>query len=242
MARAGQFAENRYFGKPCGLMDQMACALGGIQLIDFGDPERPAAETVEGMQVLDGLSIAVTDTGGSHADLTAAYASIPYDMSSIAKTMGATVLAEIDPAAFDAHLPALVKTFSDRALLRALHFFGETRRARTLAEALRAGDTSSFLEQVTASGHSSWMLLQNVWHPDESMPQRLALGLASAGALLGRQGAVRVHGGGFAGTFQAFLPSHMLSTYTARMDVLFGSSSTHVLHPRASGACEVHPL
>jgi len=241
LARAGQFAENRYFGKPCGLMDQMACALGGVQLIDFRDPERPAAEPVEGSKVLGGLSIAVTDTGGSHADLTEAYASIPNDMSGVAKALGATVLADVDPAAFDARMSELAGSFSDRALLRALHFFGETRRARMLAEALRAGDTLSFLEQVTASGHSSWMLLQNVWHPNGNTPQRLALGLASAGAFLGRQGAVRVHGGGFAGTFQAFLPSRLLSTYIARMDALFGPDSTHVLHPRPFGACEVRP-
>jgi len=242
LARAGQFAENRYFGKPCGLMDQMACALGGVQLIDFKDPECPAAEPVEGSKVLDELTIAVTNTGGSHADLTEAYASIPNDMAGVAQAMGGTVLAEIDPAAFDANFTSLAETLSDRALLRALHFFGETRRARTLAEALRSGGISSFLEQVTASGHSSWMLLQNVWHPDAHTPQRLALGLATAGSLLERQGAVRVHGGGFAGTFQAFLPPPLLPAYTARMDTLFGPGSTHVLHPRTSGACEVHPV
>ena len=242
MAQAGQYAENRYFGKPCGLMDQMACALGGIQLIDFGEPLCPVSEPVDGAAALAGLSIAVTDTGGSHADLTAAYASIPHDMSRVAHAMGVEVLAEVDPAAFDARLSMLADTLSDRALLRALHFFRETRRARDLADALRAGDTLAFLEQVTASGHSSWMLLQNVWHPDESAPQRLALGLAAAGGRLDRQGAARVLGGGFAGTFQAFVPSDLLPTYTARLDALFGPGSTHVLHPRAAGACEVHPI
>ena len=238
-ALAAQYAENAYFGKPSGLMDQMACAVGGVTMIDFADPALPVIEPMDGENGLRGFLPVVTDTGGSHAGLTRDYASIPREMKLVAGEFGAEKLSAVDPAEFYRRLPLLSQGLPDRALLRAMHYFNETRRARDEAAAIRGGDTREFLRLVNDSGRSSWTLLQNVSTGRQDQDQKLALGLALAERLLEGQGAVRVHGGGFAGTLQAFVPVSLLERYKEGMDALFGDSSSTVLHIRPTGACEV---
>ncbi len=256
-AQAAHYAENTYFGKPCGLMDQMACALGGMRTLDFAQPGPlaslglptshglpksrglPATSLLAADTMQDQLVMGVTDTGGSHADLTAAYAAIPRDMRQIATELGVPVLAQTDVATFFRHLPQLASAFSHRALLRAMHFFAETERVGQLAAAWNAGDTATFLTHIRASGHASWMWLQNILVPGQGRQQPLALGLAAAEAFLADKGAVRVHGGGFAGTFQAFVRPRLWPAYRTQMDRLFGAGTTYPLRVRARGTCEV---
>ena len=238
-ARSAQYAENVYFGKPSGLMDQTACAIGGVITIDFADADAPVIRPVSSRLELGGHLLVVTDTGGSHADLTADYASIPQEMRLVAQEFGAGRLSMVDKDTFYRQLPRLLGRLPDRALIRAMHFFGETRRALDEADALRSGDMPEFLRLVNASGRSSWTLLQNVLIPHNHKNQRLALGLALAEQLLGGQGAVRVHGGGFAGTLQAFVPRDQLAAYVEGMNALFGTESSSLLHIRPYGACEV---
>ncbi len=238
-AQAAHYAETVYFGKPCGLMDQMACALGGIRTIDFAQPASPATVPLAGDAMGEQLVMCVTDTGGSHASLTAAYAAIPRDMIQVARELGAPVLGKTDAGAFWDRLPQLADTCSHRALLRALHFWGEQERVGLLAAAWDAGDAAAFLTHIRASGHSSWMWLQNILEPGEGPVQRLAWGLAAAEALLAGRGAARVHGGGFAGTFQAFLTPALWPEYRSRMDALFGAGATRALRVRTRGTCEV---
>ncbi|MBP7401632.1 MAG: galactokinase [Clostridia bacterium] len=241
-ACAGQYAENVYFGKPCGLMDQMASALGGVTMIDFNDPDHPLAMPVDPAGTLDGIVPVVTDTGGSHAGLTREYASIPLEMGTVARVFCADRLSDVDSGAFYEMLPRLLGTLSDRALLRAMHYFDETERARAEAAALASGDTERFLRLVSESGRSSWTLLQNVSTGRQPDGQRLAIGLSLAARLVGDGGAVRVHGGGFAGTIQCFVPDARLPSYLSGMDAVFGQDTTTVLGFRPEGACEVVPL
>jgi galactokinase len=236
LARAGQYAENVFLGKPSGLMDQMTSAVGGLVFIDFADPKRPLVKQIDRDFDKFGHALCIVDTKGSHADLTPDYAAIPNEMRAVAEYFGKNVLREVDERDFERSIPKLREKLGDRAVLRALHFFSENRRAGDEADALEAGDFDRFLRLVTESGDSSFKCLQNIYSPDKPQRQDISLALElSRKALLGR-GAVRVHGGGFAGTVQVFVPNDSLEGYRLAMDGVFGENACRVLKIRRDGA------
>ncbi len=232
-AQIAQYAENVFFGKPCGLMDQTASSLGGLVQIDFGH-EQPS---VRGMQydfMAKGYALCVVNTGGSHGDLTDQYASIRSEMESVAACYGKRALREVEPGQVDADVAKLRAKVGDRALLRAMHFFAENQRVQQQVDALNRDDLPAFFTEINSSGDSSWMLLQNVWAFPQEQP--IALGLAIAKRILAGQGACRVHGGGFAGTLLSFVPNTLLAEYARRMDAVFGTDACAVLAIRPEGA------
>ncbi|MBR6953503.1 MAG: galactokinase [Clostridia bacterium] len=232
-AKISQYAENVHFGKPSGLLDQMASAAGGLVAVDFAR-EEPEVRRLSFDFAARGYALAVVATGGSHADLTADYAAIPAEMKQVAACLGEEVLRRVRPEEFQAALPTLRGKVSDRALLRAMHFFAENDRVLTQVEALDREDMPAFLEAIIASGRSSYMYLQNVWaSPAE---QGLALALALAEEMLAGKGAWRVHGGGFAGTTLNFVPLELLDGFVSRMDSVFGQGACRVLNIRPVGA------
>jgi len=241
LAAAGQYAENVYFGKPCGLMDQMACALGGISAIDFSDPNRPAVTSVDYDLSASGHRLCIVDTGSCHADLTDDYADITREMGAVAAHFGASVLREVPEEDFRAALPRLRQTCGDRAVLRALHFYAENQTAAAEAEALAHGDFPAFLSLVNSSGLSSSLLLQNTFSLSDPRQQAIPLALALGRERLGGSGAIRVHGGGFAGTVQAFVPEEKLEDFRSGMEAIFGRGCCRVLTTRVQGGCVVLP-
>jgi galactokinase len=250
LARIGQKAENLYFGKPCGLMDQTACASGGAVAIDFENPDKPLIRQIGFDPASAGFALCVTDTRGSHADLTADYAAIPAEMKAVAAFFGKAVLRELDAGSIIARAAEIRKVTGDRALLRALHFFEENRRVDAMLAQMEAMDAASspeekrkamgvFLDLVNQSGDSSWEFLQNIYSPKNPENQGVSLGLALTRDFLSGPGACRVHGGGFAGTIQAYIPLDALSAYRSRMEACFGSGSVTVLRIRPVGAAEL---
>jgi len=237
-AKIGQEAENRYFGKPCGLLDQTACAMGGAAAVDFADPARPVVEREEVDFSACGYALCIVDTRSDHADLTEAYAAIPAEMGAVAACFGKQVLRDVDEAAFLEQLASVRARTGDRAVLRAMHFFEENRRAKAQAEALRRGEFEEYLRLVDESGRSSWCLLQNISAGDPAS-QAVALTLARGRQLLDGRGAIRVHGGGFAGTVQAYVPHDRLGAFRAGMDALLGEGACRVLRIRSQGGCVV---
>ena len=237
-ARIGQYAENVYFGKPSGLMDQTASSVGGLVTIDFAQ-EEPDIRGLSFDFEEAGYALCIVGTGGSHDDLTDAYAAIRTEMEQVAACFGRSRLREVDADAFEAALPSLRGKVSDRALLRALHFFDDDRRVPQEVAALQAGDLARFFELVVASGESSWKLLQNLYADPGEQPLSLALELSRR--MLEGRGAWRVHGGGFAGTIQAFVPQGLLEAYRARMDAAFGQGACVPLNIRPVGAYELCP-
>ena len=238
MAQISQYAENEYFGKPCGLMDQTACSVGGFVAIDFADPQNPLVEKVDYDLESGGCRLCITASGDSHANLSGAYAAIPADMRQSAQALGASFLRQTEEKDFYDGLGRLRATIPDRALLRAMHFYADNERVLRQTQALKKGDFPEFLQLVMQSGHSSFMYLQNVAVPG-SPSQPLALALALSQHLLAGRGAFRVHGGGFAGTIQAFVPEDMLSRYVNGMESVFGKDSCHILSIRPEGALEL---
>ncbi len=241
IAKIAQYSENVFFGKPCGLMDQMACAVGGFIAIDFADPKNPVVEKpsfdLSGM----GYSLCIVDTHGNHADLNDDYASVPAEMKAVAAALDTAVLRDADEAKFMEILPTLRETVGDRAILRALHFFAENRRVEAQTEALKAGDVAAFMAGVRASGNSSFKYLQNVYTTKNVSEQGLSLALALTEAYLNdcdsdKPSACRVHGGGFAGTIQAFVPTEAANGLVALLDPIFGEGATHILMIRQQGA------
>lgn len=240
IAKLAQYAENRFFGKPCGLMDQMACAVGGIIAIDFRDPSAPMIEQTDFDLSAAGYNLCIVNTGGNHADLTGDYASVPAEMKSVAAYFGKEVLRDTDENAVLAAIPALREKVGDRAILRALHFFAENRRVAAQKAALKAGDLDTFLANVIASGRSSFCYLQNVYTTKNVSEQGLSLALCLAERVLsGKRAAWRVHGGGFAGTIQAFIPTEDVAEFRAVMDAAFGEGRCMVLRVRPEGALRV---
>ena len=237
LAQIGQRAENVYFGKPCGLMDQTACASGGFVTIDFADPSKPVVEKLSFDLYANGINLCITDTGGNHADLTEDYASIPEDMKKIAAHFGQETLRGIELAQLWARAAELRAECGDKAFLRAVHFAGENQRVFEAAQSIRERDLAGFLGYITASGNSSSKYLQNVYTikaPDE---QGLSVALAaSEGYLADKNGACRLHGGGFAGTIQAFVERQHVAEYAQLMDSIFGAGACHVLFVREDGA------
>ncbi len=233
-AKIGQYAENVHFGKPSGLLDQMASAAGGLVTVDFGTAE-PQVRSLSYDFGAKGYVLAVVATGGSHADLTGDYAAIPAEMKAVAAHFGKTVLREVPEEDFRAELPAIRAKAGDRAVLRAMHFYAENARVARQVDALQRDDLDAFFDAIIASGRSSFMYLQNVWaRPQE---QSLSVALALAEDMLAGRGAWRVHGGGFAGTTLNFVPEDLLPRFENTMERTFGAGSCHVLGIRPVGAC-----
>ncbi len=239
IAKIGQYAENVYFGKQCGLMDQMACATGGLVFIDFADTENPVVKK----QVYDfskeNIHICITDTKGSHADLTDDYVAVPAEMKQIAGYFEKPYLRAVSEEAFYRAIPELRKKYSDRAVMRAAHFFDENKRAIDEADALEGGDIFGFLAIVEESGMSSAKLLQNLYSPKNPLSQEIPLAIMASEKILWGEGVVRVHGGGFAGTIQAFVPENKLNKYKTEMDRLFGEESCHEIKIRPLGGVRI---
>ena len=240
IAKIAQYAENVFFGKPCGLMDQVACAVGGIVAIDFANPKSPVINKLDVDISGAGYNLCITNTGGNHADLTDDYASVPAEMKSIAAYFGKPVLRDLSEENLVASLPLLRAQYSDRAILRALHFFAENRRVAAQTEALAKGDIDAFFANVIESGRSSYCYLQNVYTTKNVEEQGLSLALCLSERLLsGKKAAWRVHGGGFAGTIQAFVPTADVTAYREAMDAAFGAGACMVLRIRPVGAIKL---
>ncbi len=239
IAQIAQFAENEFFGKPSGLMDQMASSVGGFITIDFAVPDKPVIQEIPFDFANSHHRLCVVDTHGDHADLTPDYASIPAEMRAVAKFFGKNFLSELTKEQVLCALPELRTACSDRAVLRALHFFDDNARVDAEAAALAGGDFAEFLRLVNASGDSSWKYLQNLSSPEHPAQQGLCMALYCARQALCGRGACRVHGGGFAGTIQAFVPEDLLESFQTEMNRVFGENSCHVLAVRQVGGTEV---
>ncbi|MEG1875369.1 MAG: galactokinase family protein [Angelakisella sp.] len=235
IAQIGQYAENVYFGKPCGLMDQTASSVGGFVAIDFANPLCPDVRQINCNLAEYGYTICIVNAGGNHADLTGEYAAIPTEMRSVAAAFGKQVLREVDSDEFMHRVGALRSKVSDRAILRAIHFFAENDRAQQQAKALEHQDISGFLALIGQSGESSEELLQNIYPANSISERSVSLALALSQTLLSQKGAWRVHGGGFAGTIQAFVPNDMVEAYCAQMETVFGADCCYRLAVRPVG-------
>ncbi len=239
IAQIAQYAENVHFGKPSGLMDQMASSVGGFIEIDFKDTEKPVIDSIDFDFSSTGHSLCIVDTKGNHADLTPEYAAIPAEMKSVAKFFGKNELRDITKEQLWENIREVRKACGDRAVSRAMHFFDENERADIEAEALRIGDLAGFLKTVSESGSSSFKYLQNIFAVSDSREQGVVLGLYAAESVLKGRGACRVHGGGFAGTIQAFVPDDLLDGFKDRMEQLFGTGSCYVLNIRPVGGTRI---
>lgn len=235
----GQYAENNFFGKPCGLMDQTACSVGGLVTIDFEDPSKPIVKKVDFDFTKTGYALVITDTGGNHADLNDEYASLPTEMKSVAAQFGKNVLRQVTLEQVIDNIPQMRGKVSDRAILRAIHFERDNARVAEQVAALEKGDFKSFLKMVIASGQSSYMYNQNVYPVNNVEEQGLSLALALSDIVLGSEGAWRVHGGGFAGTIQAFVPEALLDEYVKTIENAFGEGKCWKLFIRPQGAIKV---
>jgi len=235
----GQYAENVFFGKPCGLMDQTACAVGGLVTIDFKDPSKPIVKKVNFDFVATGFALVITDTGGNHADLNDEYASLPTDMKAVAAELGAKVLRQVTIDQVLEITPKIREKVGDRAILRAIHFQGDNQRVVDQVVALENNDFKSFLSMVVDSGFSSYMYNQNIYPVNNVREQGVSLALALSELVLKGQGAWRVHGGGFAGTIQAFVPQNLLDKYITTLEHVFGKGSCHNLFIRQKGADKI---
>ena len=242
IARIGQYAENEYFGKPSGLMDQTASAVGGIVAIDFADPGAPVITPVEFDLAECGYALCIIDSGADHAELTEEYAAITNELKAVCRVFGKEHLRDVDEHEFYARIAEVRRAAGDRAALRAAHVFNENKRCAVETAALGRGDFERFLQLVTESGRSSWMYLQNVIPTGSTARQELAFALLLCERLLGGRGAFRVHGGGFAGTVQAFVPEDMLAGFRAGIDAVLGAGSCHVLSIRREGGCMMEKM
>lgn len=239
IAKIGQFAEREYFGKPCGLLDQMASSLGGFTYADFNNPAEPITETIN-LDIKDyGYTLCVVDTGGNHANLTQDYADITIECKQISNALGVEFLRDANTDKFYSSLAALRKEFGERAVLRAFHFFNEQERVLKQREALLKGDFKAFLKLVNESGQSSFDYLQNLYSTTAVKEQGLSLAIALTKQFLGDDGACRVHGGGFAGTIQCYIPTVRLDEYKQMIEAVYGEGSCSVLSIRPVGGYEI---
>ncbi len=239
IAIIGQYAENVYFGKPCGLMDQMACSVGNLVHIDFKDPANPQVEKLDFNMSDYGYSLCITDTKGSHADLTHEYAAVPQEMKAVASYFGKSVLREVEQLDVIKSIPVLREKLGDRSVLRAMHFFEENERVKKEVAALKQGEMEVFLDTVKASGDSSFKYLQNVYANCDVANQNISVALLMSDITLKSNGVSRVHGGGFAGTIQAFVKNEMVLPYKMQMDAIFGEGSCKALRIRKYGGIKV---
>jgi galactokinase len=235
IAQIGQWVENVYFGKPCGLMDQMACSVGGAVAIDFADPQHPVVEQIDFDLHKFGHALCIIDSGADHADLTDEYAAIPGECKAVAKICGKEVLRQVEMTDFLENMAKCRKELGDRAVLRALHFFAENSRVPRQVQAIKDGDFDAFLALEKESCHSSWEYLQNITPAGYKEQQAVAVTIALARQLLGDRGAVRVHGGGFAGTVQAFVPLDVVADFKAGMEKVLGENTCNVMIIRPVG-------
>ncbi len=235
----GQWAENNYFGKPCGLMDQTACSVGGFITIDFENPSKPIVKALDFDFTKTDYALVITDTGGNHADLNDEYASLPIEMKSVAAEFGADVLRKVSLEEIIESIPNIRKKVGDRAILRAIHFEKDNQRVADQVIALEDDDFKAFLGMVIDSGHSSYMYNQNIYPVNNVREQGVSLGLALSELELKDNGAWRVHGGGFAGTIQAFVPNELIDDYTQTLEHVFGKGKCHKLFIRKKGAVKV---
>lgn len=238
-AQIAQYAENVYFGKPSGLMDQLACSVGGFAVIDFKDSQNPIVEQVDFDFEKSGLALVITDTGGSHDDLNEDYAAINNEMRAVAHQLGRSVMRDINMDDVIDNIVKLRQNVNDRAILRAIHFLNDNLIVDKQAQALKEADIDLFLSLVIKSGQSSWMHLQNCYVSRDYENQGVSLALAVSERILTGKGAYRVHGGGFAGTIQAFMPKEMLDEYIEKMERVFGADCCYNLSVRSIGACKV---
>lgn len=239
IAKIGQYAENVYFGKPCGLMDQMACSVGGMIYIDFADKENVIVEKVDSDFDGAGLSLCIVDTKGSHADLTPDYAAVPEEMNSVAKALGKEHLRGVDEKEFYRNIPVLREKVGGRAVIRAIHFFEEEKRVEEAVAALKSSNYNGFMQVIKASGNSSSKYLQNIYSPKDIYSQNVTLALAVTESRIGDVGVCRVHGGGFAGTIQVFIQDEAVPEYKKCIESIFGEDSCHVLKVRNDGGIKV---
>ena len=239
IAKIAQYAENEYFGKPCGLMDQMASSVGSFVTIDFKDPKDPVIQDVPFDFASCGHSLCIVDTKGSHSDLTDDYAAIRGEMENVAAQFGKQVLRDVDEKEFISRIPEVRKACGDRAVLRASHFFNENKRVEAEVEALSNNDFETFKKLTLESGFSSYMYNQNVFSSKYPTVQPVSVALMISESVLKGRGAWRVHGGGFAGTIQAFVPNDLLETYKKKIEAVFGQDSCYVLSVRPVGGTEI---
>lgn len=239
IAKYSQFAEREYFGKPCGLLDQMASSVGGFTYADFCDPQNPIVEKINLDLNESGHTLCVVDTGGSHANLTGDYADITLECKAVSECLGVEFLRDADEDKFYQNLAAIRKKCGDRAILRAMHVFNENRRVLTQKAALKRGDFNTFFVTVKRSGESSYDLLQNVYSPSNPREQAITLALAVTKQFLNGRGAYRVHGGGFAGTVQCYIPNKMFETYKKTIETVFGKNTCVKLFVRSVGGYEL---
>ena len=240
ISKISQYAENVHFGKPCGLMDQVACAAGGFVTIDFENPKAPIAERIAFDLSAKGYALCIVNTGGSHANLTDDYAAVPAEMKAVAAHFGKPVLRGLTEEQIISNAAELRKKCGDRAILRALHFIRENKRVERMLEALSDGNTKEFFNIIKESGNSSANLLQNYYTPKAPSEQGITLACAIASETLGNDGAYRVHGGGFAGTMQAFVPYERMEAFRQNMEAVFGKGAVTELSVRPLGACAVY--
>ena len=241
IAQIGQYAENVFFGKPCGLMDQTASAVGGLVTIDFADKEHPDIRPVHFDFSTTGHALCIIDSRADHADLTDEYAAVPGEMKAVCEYFGKAVVTEIPEADFYAAIPALREKCGDRAVMRVIHEYNENRRVPQQVACLESGDFEGFLRLTKESGFSSWMYLQNVVPAGYVKQQAMAVALGLCEHYLQGRGAYRVHGGGFAGTVQAFVPFELLDSFRAGLDAALGEGACHVLSIRPQGGVEAFP-
>lgn len=239
IAQAGQYAENVFFGKPCGLMDQMASSVGNLIFIDFADVKNPVIKKVNVNFEDFNHSLCIVDTKGSHADLTDEYAAIPEEMKRVAAYFGKEILKQVDKNEFYTNIPEIRKVAGDRAVLRAMHWFEETDRVIDQVNALEEENFEKFKKLIKSSGDSSFKYLQNVYSVKNLSRQEMAVGLALSDVILKGKGVSRVHGGGFAGTIQAFVPNDIVDIYKKNMEDIFGEDACHVLKIRKYGGMKV---
>ncbi len=240
IAKIGQFAENVYFGKPCGLLDQMASSVSGMVAMDFADTEKPVVEKIDFDFAKTNHALCIIDTGADHADLTDEYAAVTREMKKVANFFGKDVLNEVTKTEFMSKIKDIRAAINDdRAVLRAFHYFNETERAKEEAKALKDGDFDRFLKIVKKSGLSSYTYLQNVFAVCAPSNQAVSLSLALCDDILGERGAYRVHGGGFAGTIQAFVPFDLLDEFKEKVEAVLGEGMCHILSIRPVGGCEI---
>ncbi|MBE7015107.1 MAG: galactokinase [Ruminococcaceae bacterium] len=239
IAKIGKYAENVYFGKPCGLLDQLASSVGGFVYMDFCDNSNPKVEKIELNYKKEGYTLCILDTGGSHADLTNDYADISGELKKISQHFGKEVLREVPEDDFIREIKMLREKAGDRAVLRAFHVYEENKRVETAKNCLKEKDFNGFLQILKVSGNSSFKYLQNVYSPSDTKQQGLALALLLAEKILKDKGAFRVHGGGFAGTIQAFVPNELVDEYVSEMESVFGKGKCHKLFVRPLGATKI---
>ena len=241
LAKICQYAENTYFGKPSGLLDQLTSAVGGVIFANFADPKKPRIEKIHTAGLLPAdMTLCVTDTRGSHSELTGEFAAIRHEMESVAACLGGKVLGQVKEQEFWTALPRLRRACGDRAVLRAVHYFEENARALAQRNALVSGDFNAFLQLILESGHASFALCQNVYCSTDVRHQGLSVALALSQTLLeGQGGAWRMQGGGFAGTVQAFVPGALTAKYHNAMEKVFGAGSCYLLRLREQGALRV---